>query len=54
VEAAAQALAALSHFAWANRETVQEVDVNPLFLANDGVVAADALVVTRKPGAAAS
>ncbi|ALM84241.1 acetate--CoA ligase family protein [Bordetella sp. N] len=49
VGAAAKALAALSRFAWANRETVQEVDVNPLFLASDGVVAADALVVTRKP-----
>lgn len=50
VAAAARALSALSRFVWANRETVQEVDVNPLFLAQGGVVAADALVVTRKPG----
>ncbi|CAM4135356.1 Trans-feruloyl-CoA synthase FCS1 [Bordetella tumbae] len=49
VSAAARALVALSEFVWANRETVQEVDVNPLFLAKDGVVAADALVVSRKP-----
>jgi len=48
VAAAARALAALSRFVWAHRATVQEVDVNPLFLQADGVVAADALVVTRK------
>lgn len=50
VRSAARALSALSRFVWANRETVQEVDVNPLFLRSDGVVAADALVVSRKPG----
>jgi acetyltransferase len=45
VGAIASALAALSRFAWAHREQVREVDINPLFALPDGVVAADALVV---------
>ncbi|GAA4332401.1 acetate--CoA ligase family protein [Pigmentiphaga soli] len=49
VRSAARALAALSRFAWEHRDAVQEVDVNPLFLAPHGVVAADALVIA-KPG----
>lgn len=49
VEAAADALAALSQFAWQNRGEVSEVDVNPLFVLPQGVVAADALIVLRQP-----
>jgi acetyltransferase len=49
VAAIARALSALSGFAWAQRDHVQEVDINPLFALPDGVVAADALVVPRKP-----
>ena len=45
VRAAAKALAALSQFAWENREQVREIDVNPLFALPTGVVAADALIV---------
>ncbi|OWT60305.1 acetate--CoA ligase family protein [Candidimonas nitroreducens] len=45
VDAAARALAALSHFAWDARHCVREVDINPLFVVEDGVLAADALVV---------
>ncbi len=45
VSAIASALAALSRFAWAHRDQVREVDINPLFALPDGVVAADALVV---------
>ena len=47
VEAVAEALAALSRFAWANRETVAEIDINPLFALPGGAVAADALIVGR-------
>ena len=45
VGAIASALAALSRFAWAHRDQVREVDINPLVALPDGVVAADALVV---------
>jgi acyl-CoA synthetase (NDP forming) len=48
--AVAKTLAALSRFAWANREQVQEVDLNPLFVLPSGVAAADALVVLRGQG----
>jgi hypothetical protein len=48
--AVAKTLAALSRFAWANREQVQEVDLNPLFVLPTGVAAADALVVLRGQG----
>jgi len=47
--AIARALAALSQFAWTYRDQVQEVDINPLFALPEGVVAADALVVPRRP-----
>ena len=47
VQAASKALAALSQFAWQNRERVQEIDINPLFALPTGVVAADALLVLR-------
>jgi len=39
---------ALSRFAWENRETVAEIDVNPLFALPSGAIAADALVIPRK------
>ena len=48
VQAASKALAALSQFAWQNRERVQEIDINPLFALPTGVVAADALLVLRE------
>lgn len=48
IGAITRALAALSQFAWAHREQVQEIDINPLFSLPDGAVAADALVVPRK------
>lgn len=47
VEAMAEMLAALSHFAWANREVLQEMDINPVFLRPEGATAADALIVAR-------
>ena len=48
VDAVAHALAALSRFAWANRETIAEIDINPLFALPAGAVAADALIVGRE------
>ncbi|NYE23148.1 acetate--CoA ligase family protein [Pigmentiphaga litoralis] len=45
VDAAARVLASLSQFAWATRDDVMEVDINPLFVLEHGVMAADALVV---------
>jgi acetyltransferase len=50
--AAARALATLSRFAWTHRDTVQEVDINPLFIGAGGVIAADALVVAKPVEAA--
>lgn len=47
VNAVAKALAALSDFAWENREQVREIDINPLFAMPTGVVAADALIVLQ-------
>lgn len=47
VGALAEILARLSWFAWENRETVSEVDINPLIATAQGVVAADALIVGR-------
>jgi acetyltransferase len=49
VGAVARALAALSEFAWHARKQVSEIDINPLFVLPSGAVAADALVVPRKP-----
>ncbi|SHK51516.1 acetate--CoA ligase family protein [Paraburkholderia terricola] len=54
VDAIASALAALSRFAWENRESVQEIDINPLFALPEGVVAADALIVARGTAGARS
>jgi len=48
VGAVARTLAALSAFAWANRDAVQEVDVNPLFVLPQGAIAADARIVPRR------
>jgi acetyltransferase len=47
VGALAEILARLSWFAWENRATVSEVDINPLIATAQGVVAADALIVGR-------
>jgi acetyltransferase len=52
--AAAQALSALSHFAWRSRDVVGEIDLNPLFVLPRGVAAADALIVLRQRKAAAT
>ena len=49
VGAVARTLATLSEFAWANRDTIAEIDINPLFALPNGAVAADALIVTRRP-----
>jgi acetate---CoA ligase (ADP-forming) len=49
VDAVARVLAALSRFAWQNRETVAEVDINPLFALPNSAIAADALIVGRSP-----
>lgn len=47
VRAVAKALAALSQFAWHNRDTIAEIDINPLFALPAAAIAADALIVTR-------
>ncbi len=49
VDALVDALVKVSQFAWAQRECVAEVDINPLLVrpAGKGVVAADAVVVPR-------
>jgi acetyltransferase len=46
--AIARTLVTLSQFAWRNRDTVAEVDLNPLFALPGGAVAADALIVMRR------
>jgi acetyltransferase len=46
--AVARALAALSRFAWEQRENIAEIDINPLFALPAGVVAADALIVGKR------
>jgi acetyltransferase len=46
VDAVARCLAALSQFAWENRETIAEIDVNPLIVLPRGAVAADAFIST--------
>ena len=50
VDALADALCKLSQFAWARRDDVRELDINPLFVrqAGAGVIAADALAVIDK------
>lgn len=52
--AIAQALARLSCFAADHAQRIAEVDVNPLFATDHGVVAADAVIVLRDPDAAAA
>jgi len=53
VDAVADALSALSRFAWDHRDQVKEVDLNPLFVLPQGVAAADALVVLKDAGQSA-
>jgi acetyltransferase len=48
IGAVAKTLAALSRFAWDNRKTVAEIDINPLFALPSSAVAADALIVGRR------
>jgi acetyltransferase len=47
VDAVAHALVALSQFSWEQRDTVAEIDINPMFVLPRGVVAADALIVPK-------
>lgn len=54
VDAIASALAALSRFAWQNRDRVREIDINPLFALPGGVIAADALIVPHDANEGAS
>lgn len=51
-EALAQALAALSRFAWVNRDRLASVDINPLLVrpAGAGVIGLDALIVPKASG----
>ena len=48
VDAIARTLELLSRFAWRNRDTIAEIDINPLFALPNGAVAADALIVGRR------
>lgn len=45
VASVARLLAVLSSLAWAQRATIGEIDINPVFVLPDRVVAADALVI---------
>ena len=47
LDALAEALARLSVFAAANRDTVESIDLNPVLALPDGIVALDALVVPK-------
>lgn len=49
VDALAQTLARVSAFAWASRDRLAEMDINPVFVRAEGkgVVAADALVILK-------
>jgi acetyltransferase len=46
-EALARMLVEVSRMAWALRDRLVELDINPVFVGTDGVVAADALAVLR-------
>ncbi len=46
-EALAHMLVEVSRMAWALRERLAELDINPVFVSKDGVVAADALIVLK-------
>jgi acetyltransferase len=48
VAAAARTLALLAHFAWQNRATIAEIDINPLVVLPQGVLAVDALIVLKR------
>lgn len=50
VEALARAVSRLSYLAADHADRVQELDVNPLFVHEHGVLAADALIVLRPAG----
>lgn len=47
VEALARMLVQVSGLAWALRDRIEEMDINPVFVGEKGAVAADALVVLR-------
>jgi len=47
VGALARCLTALAEFAWAEREHVAEIDVNPIIVNERGAVVVDALIVPR-------
>jgi acetyltransferase len=47
LEAIADVLVRLSRFAWDHRDTVSEIDINPLIATPQAAVAADALIVGR-------
>ena len=51
VEALAQMLVSVAALAWSLRDTLAELDINPVFVAptGQGVVAADALVILKPP-----
>lgn len=52
IDALANAVSRLSQFAWASRDRLVELDINPLMVLpkGAGVIAADALVVLRESG----
>lgn len=47
VHAVVRALAVLSRYAWMHRDTIAEIDINPLFVLPAAVIAADALIVGK-------
>ena len=51
IEALVACIEALARFAWAERECIDEIDLNPVLVLGegDGCVAVDALIVTWKP-----
>ena len=51
LDAVAEVLVRLSQFMWENRDTVAEIDINPLIATPQGAVAADALIVGNEGGA---
>ena len=50
IEALAQAVSRLSYLAVDHADRIEEIDVNPLFVREQGVVAADALIVLKRSG----